>query len=410
MQQDNKTSWNLKTLGTVATYINGRAFKPSEWEKTGIPIVRIQNLTDENAKYNYSSLEYEEKYHIQNGELLFAWSASLGAHIWQRGDAWLNQHIFRVIPNDDVSKKYLYFFLLLVVSELYAKAHGSGMVHITKAPFLSTPIPIPPLSEQERIVARIEELFSAIDKGVETLHTLQRQLAVYRQAVLKEAFDGNLILAWRKPHSSKKWRMMAIEEFLPTENKGMNTGPFGSMLKKSEHQKSGVPVLGIENIGNGIFLDGNKIFVTPQKAIELNSFRVKQGDVIISRSGTVGKLCTVPPHMNNALLSSNLMKISLNESIILPEFFVYLFQSKGVVIDQVKELCRGSTREYLNQKILKSIQFPIPSIEEQVEIISMLESRLSLCDKIEQIVDQSLRQAEALRQSILRQAFSGELQ
>ena len=114
----------MKTLGTVAEYINGRAFKPSEWEQNGLPIIRIQNLTDSNAKYNYSSVKHEEKYLIKNGDLLFAWSASLGAHIWKNGDAWLNQHIFKVIPKNDIFRDYFYYYLLQVVSNLYAKAHG----------------------------------------------------------------------------------------------------------------------------------------------------------------------------------------------------------------------------------------------------------------------------------------------
>lgn len=402
---------DLCKLKECCTLIAGQSPKSKYYNTEGVGVPFFQGKADFGDLYPTIRVYCSQPIKLaEKNDILLSVRAPVGSTNLSPGVVCIGRGLTAVRPNDNLNLKYLLYFFRHFEKLIQQKGKGTTFTAITQDVLKNIEIPLPPLSEQERIVARIEELFSAIDKGVETLHTLQRQLAVYRQAVLKEAFDGNLILAWRKPHSSKKWRMMAIEEFLPTENKGMNTGPFGSMLKKSEHQKSGVPVLGIENIGNGIFLDGNKIFVTPQKAIELNSFRVKQGDVIISRSGTVGKLCTVPPHMNNALLSSNLMKISLNESIILPEFFVYLFQSKGVVIDQVKELCRGSTREYLNQKILKSIQFPIPSIEEQVEIISMLESRLSLCDKIEQIVDQSLRQAEALRQSILRQAFSGELQ
>ena len=122
----------MRTLGTVATYINGRAFKPSEWETTGRPIIRIQNLTNEKAPYNYSTGNFEEKYIVHNGDLLFAWSASLGAHIWKGEDAWLNQHIFRVIPKEDINRDYLYYYLLTVVEDLYSKTHGSGMVHITK--------------------------------------------------------------------------------------------------------------------------------------------------------------------------------------------------------------------------------------------------------------------------------------
>ena len=274
----------IKTLGTVAIYINGRAFKPSEWETSGKPIIRIQNLTNENAPYNYSTGNFEEKFIVHNGDLLFAWSASLGAHIWHGKEAWLNQHIFRVVPNECINRDYLYYYLLTVVADLYSKTHGSGMVHITKAPFMNTRIPVPSLPEQERIVARIEELFSQLDAGVETLKKTKAQLAVYRQAVLKEAFES----------AQKECQMLPIEAILTKDRKGMSTGPFGTMIKKSDHKASGVPMLGIENIGNGVFVDGNKIFVTEEKAKELQSFALKAGDIIISRSGTVGEICAIP--------------------------------------------------------------------------------------------------------------------
>ena len=168
-------------------------------------------------------------------------------------------------------------------------------------------------------------------------------------------------------------------------------------------------MLGIENIGHGNFIDGNKIFVTPEKATELKSFALLAGDIIISRSGTVGELCAVPERMEGALLSTNLMRISLNNNIIRSDYFIYLFQSKSVVLDQVKELCKGSTRIFLNQAILKQIMFPVPGISKQKEIIEIIESRLSVCDSIEKTVDTALQQADALRQSILKKAFEGRL-
>lgn len=261
-------------------------------------------------------------------------------------------------------------------------------------------ISVPPMHEQERIVARIEKLFSELDKAVETLKTTKQQLAVYRQAVLKEAFDVAL------KYTEK---LMSIEEFLVTDRKGMSTGPFGTMIKKHEHKQDGVPMLGIENIGEGKFVNGNKIFVTKEKAKELKSFVLKSGDIIISRSGTVGEICAVPAYMEGALLSTNLMRVSLNLQKVLSEYFIYMFQSKGVVLDQVKELCKGSTRIFLNQTILKQIKFPIPSIAKQKEIISEIEARMSTCGSIEKTVDTALQQAEAMRQSILKQAFEGRL-
>lgn len=258
---------------------------------------------------------------------------------------------------------------------------------------------IPPLDEQSRIVARIEELFSELDKAVDTLKTTKEQLEVYRQAVLKDAFDNAQAMCER---------FTPIEELLVTDRKGMSTGPFGTMLKKHEHKTTGVPMLGIENIDSGKFIDGNKIFVTPEKAAELKSFALKSGDIIISRSGTVGELCVVPPRMEGALLSTNLMRVSLDCQKVLPEYFIYLFQSKGIVLDQVKELCKGSTRIFLNQTILKQIQFPIPNVHEQLQIINIIESRLTFCDNIEKTVDTALAQADAMRQSILKQSFEGK--
>ena len=151
-------------------------------------------------------------------------------------------------------------------------------------------------------------------------------------------------------------------------------------------------------------------FRTPyEKAAELKSFALKSGDIIISRSGTVGELCVVPPRMEGALLSTNLMRVSLDCQKVLPEYFIYLFQSKGIVLDQVKELCKGSTRIFLNQTILKQIQFPIPNVHEQLQIINTIESRLTFCDNIEKTVDTALAQADAMRQSILKQSFEGKI-
>ena len=177
------------TLGEVATYINGRAFKPSEWEEAGLPIIRIQNLTESNKKYNYSSRTFDEKFHIQNDDLLFAWSASLGAFIWKGGDAWLNQHIFKVEPKPFIQKRYLYYFLLYVIADLYAKTHGSGMVHITKGPFMSTPIQVPSRPEQKRIVEKIDELFSDLDAAESELRVAKEKLEIYWHAILEKAFS-----------------------------------------------------------------------------------------------------------------------------------------------------------------------------------------------------------------------------
>ena len=398
---------NVMTLGEVATYINGRAFKPSEWEETGLPIIRIQNLTESNKKYNYSSKTFDEKFRIKNDDLLFAWSASLGAFIWKGGDAWLNQHIFKVEPKPFIQKRYLYYFLLYVIADLYAKTHGSGMVHITKGPFMSTPIQVPSRPEQKRIVEKIDELFSDLDAAEAELLISQKKLDIYRTSLLTLASEGFPLT--EKNSTLSSWKRVKIDNILSDSDKGMTTGPFGTMLPKKDHRKEGIPVLGIENIGNGIFVDGNKIFIDIEKARELKSFQVAPDDIIISRSGTVGKLCVVPSYVGEAYLSTNLIRIKLNKKKIIPQFFVYFFLSKGIVWEQIKELCKGSTRPFLNQTILKSIDFPLPSLDDQIRILNIIESKFSICDVLQKQIAESIIKSKALRNSILKQAFEGGL-
>ena len=155
--------WKILKVGDVAEYINGRAFKPEEWEPQGLPIIRIQNLNDEDAAYNYSTAKFEDKYLVHEGDLLFAWAASLGTYIWNNGDAWLNQHIFKVVPKPFILKEFLYYSFIVMIGDFYAESHGSGMVHITKGRFEDRPILIPPITEQKKIVSKIEEILSVID-------------------------------------------------------------------------------------------------------------------------------------------------------------------------------------------------------------------------------------------------------
>lgn len=382
----------MKTLGTVATYINGRAFKPSEWEKAGMPIIRIQNLTSENAPYNYSKGIFEEKYIVHNGDLLFAWSASLGAHIWKGQDAWLNQHIFKVLPKEGIDRDYLYYFLLAVVAELYAKTHGSGMVHITKAPFMNTPIPVPSLPEQERIVARIEELFSQLDAGVETLKKTKAQLAVYRQAVLKEAFSSEL--------SSKTVEIREIVD-------DIRIGPFGTMLHKSDYISGGVPVINPQHIKSGKILLNASVTVSEEKARDLSAYRLQTNDIIMGRRGEMGRAAAITDVENGWLCGTGSILFRLKPNFD-AGFYAQILSSPDVV-HYLEEHATGTTMKNLNEDIVQYIPVPFVTAEMQRDITVKMDCKMSVCDSIEQTVDIALQQAEAMRQSILKNAFEGRL-
>ena len=192
--------FELVRLGDVGKYINGRAFKPSEWEETGLPIIRIQNLNNPNAPYNYCSKPVEKKYYIQNGDLLISWSASIDAYIWSGGKALLNQHIFKVeLKNEYIDKKYMYFAIKPILKSIMDKTHGSTMKHITKKKFESLLIPIPykdnkpDLQKQKEIAEYLDNLHNKI-KRLEELQ--EKQLNLFKElkeSILNKAFKGELV-------------------------------------------------------------------------------------------------------------------------------------------------------------------------------------------------------------------------
>ncbi len=191
--------WEYAPLKYLGFYINGRAFKPIEWKIQGLPIIRIQNLNNSEATFNYSDNEHEEKYKVNNGDLLVAWSASLGVYIWNRSDAWLNQHIFRVEVNESiVIKAFLYYGIKEAINDLYKKTHGTGIVHVTKPVFEAHKIPVPPLNEQRRIVVKLEKLLQKVDACTERLDKIPTILKRFRQSVLAAACSGRLTEDWRK--------------------------------------------------------------------------------------------------------------------------------------------------------------------------------------------------------------------
>jgi type I restriction enzyme, S subunit len=214
--------WSWTKIGEICELINGKAFKSEDWSSNGLPIIRIQNLNNINAEFNYYNFDLEAKYIVEDGQLLFAWSGtpgtSFGAHIWTRGKGVLNQHIFKVNINENyINKKYFRDIINYNVTQYIKKAHGTaGLAHITKNKFESSFIPLPPLSEQHRIVARIEELFSRLDAGVEGLQKAKAQLKRYRQAVLKAAVEGRLTEDWRKTYPDVEPAEKLLERILQT--------------------------------------------------------------------------------------------------------------------------------------------------------------------------------------------------
>ena len=184
-------------LGECATYINGYAFKPSDWKKEGIPIIRIQNLTGTTNNPNYYQGEIDEKYLVQNGDVLISWSGSLGIYQWNRGKAYLNQHIFKVkFDKSKIDKKYFTYLVKSKIADMLKNTHGSTMKHITKANFDKIEINLHDIEEQTKIannLEKLQEIICARKNQINELDKLIKSQFVYIIHFLKINISGGVL-------------------------------------------------------------------------------------------------------------------------------------------------------------------------------------------------------------------------
>ena len=175
----------MARLGDICTLVNGYAFKPTDWKTEGLPIIRIQNLNDTTAPFNYFEGEIDNKYVVNDGDLLFSWSGtpgtSFGAFFWRRGKGVLNQHIFNVYPVEGVTKEYLRYALNGNIGRIIDKAHGGvGLQHITKKELVEIDIPILSEDQQKQIVTVLD--------SVDKLIALRNEQLVKLDQLVKSRF------------------------------------------------------------------------------------------------------------------------------------------------------------------------------------------------------------------------------
>lgn len=298
-------------------------------------------------------------------------------------------------PSELTIPKYLYYGTQYLTLRFPDKGYARHYQHIEKMD-----LTIPPRPEQERIVTRIEELFSELDKAVETLQTIKQQLAVYRQAVLKEAFEGKLT---NSTISGKRRLGEYIEKprYGTSKKCGYDTG------------KEYTAVIRIPNINakQGI-IDHSDLKYAKFDVDELKLLSLEEGDILIIRSNgsvsIVGMAAMVRSCDINDTFAGYLIRLRIHsKKELLPKYLLHFLSSYEArsYIERVAKSTSGVNN--INAQEIARLEIPVTSMQEQIAIVTEIESRLSVCESIEQTVDTALAQADAMRQSILKQAFEG---
>jgi len=417
--------WAKAPIGAIASLINGRAFKPSEWGDSGLPIIRIQNLNRPDAAYNYFGGPLDPRHEVQHGELLFAWSGtpgtSFGAHIWSGSRAALNQHIFRVLHSEALlDRKFFKEAINNQLDELIRRAHGgAGLAHVTKDRFESIEVPVPSLAEQRRIVAKLEELFSELEAGVAALKRAQARLTRYRQSLLHAAVTGELTREWRAGEKGtddvQLGKVNAVdsipETWVMTTVGNLLREPLCNGLSiKESPTPTEVKALKLNAMKNNGF-DFMAHRCLPIAWDQVEDLAINEGDLFVSRGNgslhLVGRsvLAQAPPFP--VIFPDTMIRLRLRDGLAPWVNAIWPSRSIRSQIEASVKTTAGIWK--ISQPQIRAIKLPLPPSEEREAILAELSRRLSAVEAMESTIHASLRRAERLRQSTLERAFRGEL-
>ncbi|MBL7725418.1 MAG: restriction endonuclease subunit S [Chitinophagaceae bacterium] len=313
-------------------------------------------------------------------------------------DASFDLNLMGILPNDSLSSNYLFYWIQkLDLSKIY---DGSNVPQINNKNVAPLDFPLPPKPTQQAIVSKIEELFSELDKGIENLRLAQQQLKTYRQAVLKWAFEGKLTNENMKDGELPEgWKQVKLNEMTESIQYGFT--------ESSSKELIGPKFLRITDIQENKVKWDEVPYCKIDKKIKAK-YLLKEGDLVFARTGaTVGKSFLIKGEIPEAVFASYLIRVRVNKEID-EKYLSYFFHSPNYW-SQITEGQVGIGQPNVNGTKLGQLDLILAPIKEQAKIVQEIESRLSVADKMEESITQSLQQSEALRQSILKKAFEGRL-
>lgn len=371
----------------------------------GLPFVRMRdfgryhltnNLFDVDDCLSEDYLKKSKVKIVKKGSILLPRSGSVGLNhraILGR-DAVIVSHIcaLEVIDRKIVNNSYLYYYLQTIDMVSITKK-TTGLDAITFEDLAKIIIPIPPISYQERTSAILDHADSIRRKNKQILEKYN-ELA---QSVFYEMFRDDEI-------NPKKWNKSELGTILNLKN-AIKCGPFGSQLKIGEYVTEGIPVYGIDNVATGKFIQAKNKHVTNEKFADLKAFAIQPKDILMTRTGTVGRACLAPEKTLYAVLGPNLLWIRANAKVFSPEFLCFLFNHSISIKSQIGLNSPGATVAVYNTTNLKKLKVIVPPIEIQnhfTRIYKQIENQKELTQR-------GLEKSDELFQSLLQRAFKGEL-
>ena len=457
-QPDLPAGWAVSALADVCHVVQGQSPPGETYNVDGMGLPFLQGKAEFGDTYPTAVKWCSAPATIAEADdVLISIRAPVGPTNLCPAQSCIGRGLAAIRPQGNIPPKFVLYSLRATEQELRTNSTGTTFDAIRGDALRSHPIPLPPLAEQRRIVAEIETQFTRLDASVAALRRAQVNLKRYRASVLKDACEGRLvpteaelarsegreyesagvllerILAERRarwesqekrrgeyrepsapdtsalPELPEGWVWATVEQLGALGAQSVLTGPFGTTLKSSDFISTGTPVLTIGCLTvNGINLE-KAAFVSSEKASELSRYILEEGDVLFSRMATVGRAGMIGTELSGSLFNYHIMRLRLNDLAVTPQYYLVYVRGSSEVGRYVTEINHGATRDGINTSQLLSMPFSLPPLAEQRRIMAEVERRLSVVQQAEATVEASLARAERLRQSILKQAFSGKL-
>lgn len=381
-----------KKIGDLATYINGYAFKPSDWGESGLPIVRIQDLTGTSYQTNYYDGDYPKKIEINNGDVLISWSASLGVYVWDRGKALLNQHIFKVVFDKEyIDKNYFVYAIKHSLNKMTLKTHGATMKHIVKNDFYNIEIPYPNRETQIKMSKALLKVENVIE---------------YRKQQL-EQFDllikSRFVEMFGDPISNPMdFSIKPLKQLSSLITNG-NTPKGGS----KNYVEKGILFIRSQNVWrNKIELD-DVAYIDEKTHRSMQKSSIMHKDILITKTGRVntensslGRAALYLGDNNSANINGHVYLIRL-KGMIMPEFVIAILTSEAYK-EYIRKVCVGGIdKRQINLDQVEDFPIIIPPIEQQNEFTEFVEQ----VEKSKTQVQKSLDEAQLLFNSLMQEYF-----
>ncbi|MDD3245677.1 MAG: restriction endonuclease subunit S [Methanosarcina sp.] len=386
---------------------------------------------------------FHDEYLIEGPAIIVGRKGAAGEVAFEKKNLWpIDTTYFVKVPE---YLDFMFSFFLLKSLVLSQLDKSTAIPGLNRNDAYNLNINLPPLPEQRAIVSKIELLFSELDNGIANIKLAQEQLKVYRQAVLKKAFEGELTKKWREQQTDlpdagdlleqiyserekavKATKVKPVKPFtenelillpkIPKEWCWVRLEDVGNAIDPQPSHRTppifenGIPYVGVGDIDKetGEF-DYNKARKVSPTVLEehLERYSIDEGDFIIGKIGTIGKPFLIPIRRFYTL-SANVVLIKSNDHYCLKKYMFYLSKSQ-IVEKQFLQGSKATTQAAFGIQKVRILNIPLCFLPEQQAIVQEIEKRLSVCDKIEQDIKENLEKAEALRQSILKKAFEGKL-